>query len=72
MKWEHIFAFTEGGMVLRHEGVRAPAAAAGPKFPMSVTQYITELGANDGYEFAGSYHQEGGMVIVMKRQQAQM
>jgi hypothetical protein len=72
MTWEHIFAFAQNGTVYRYEPVDVQlggsAATSGPKLPMSVAQYISELGANDGYEFAGSYPKDDGVVIVMKRQ----
>jgi hypothetical protein len=72
MKWEHIFAFAQDGTVLRYEGIPGSAPTGSPRLPMSVTHYISELGTNDGYEFAGSYHEHDGIVIVMKRQQAHM
>jgi hypothetical protein len=72
MKWEHIFAIVENGIVMRHDSIPEGTAPSGRAFPMSVVQYISELGANDGYEFAGSYPKDAGVVIVMKRQRAQL
>jgi hypothetical protein len=68
MRWEHIFAFAQNGTVYRIEPIPGSPAISGPKLPMSVPQYVSKLGADDGYEFAGSYPKDDGVVIVMKRQ----
>jgi hypothetical protein len=68
MNWEHIFAWARDGHVYKDEPIHRNAAVNGPKLPMTVPQYVFEMGQTDGYEFAGSYPKGEGYVIVMKRQ----
>jgi hypothetical protein len=68
MRWEHVFAFAQNGTVIRYAPSPGAAIPKRPDLPMSIVQYIFELGMNDGYEFAGSYPEDAGTVIVMKRQ----
>ena len=68
MMWEHLFIFAQDKMVLRAEPVAGRSVTNGPKLPMSIPQYVSELGATEGYEFAGAYPNDDGVMIVMKRQ----
>jgi hypothetical protein len=65
MRWEHIFAFAQDGSIVRHDLVGADLSGK------TIQHYISQLGA-DGYEFAGSYAEDGGVVIVLKRQRTEM
>jgi hypothetical protein len=69
MTWEHIFVFAQKHIVLRTESAPGSDIITGPKLPMSIPQYVSELGTTEGYEFAGSYPKDDGVVLVMKRQQ---
>ena len=72
MRWEHIFAFAQNGVVYRQEQIDGVTAPGRPVFPMAISQYIYQLGVADGYEFAGSYPKEDGLVIVLKRHRTEM
>jgi hypothetical protein len=65
MRWEHLFAFAKDGAIVRHDLISADLAGK------SIQHYISQLGA-DGYEFAGSYPEDDGVVIVLKQQRTEM
>jgi hypothetical protein len=69
--WEHLFAFARNGTVYRDEPIDDGATVTGPQLPMVVQKYISERGRSDGYEFCGSYPEEDGLIMVMKRQRDQ-